>query len=187
MSLSPQLRAPPPGRPEPPQDLARRIEALLRLAFPLLSTAVVLILSSTPTGLPALAFALAMPSVAFWTVFRPAGMAPPVVFILGLLLDLLTLAPLGVHIIALLALHGAAMRLRFWLARQGFFIVWLCFCLGALGATLLAWGFTALLLLTLPPWPPILHTLLLTAGLYPPLAILLSRAHEVMRRAENLP
>jgi hypothetical protein len=32
-----------------------------------------------------------------------------------------------------------------------------------------------------------LHTLLLTAGLYPPIAIILSRAHEVMRRAENLP
>jgi rod shape-determining protein MreD len=109
------------------------------------------------------------------------------VFVLGLLLDLLTMAPLGVHIIALLALHGAAMRLRFWLARQGFLVVWLCFCVGALGSTLLTWGFTALLQLTLPPWPPIFHTLLLTAGLYPPIAILLSRAHEAMRRAENLP
>jgi len=187
MSLAPKLRAPPPGRPEPPQDLPRRLEALLRLAFPLLSTAVVLILSATPTGLPALAFALAMPAIAFWTVFRPAGMAPPMVFVLGLLMDLLTMAPLGVHIIALLALHGAAMRLRFWLARQGFFLVWLCFCAGALGATLLAWGFTALLLLTLPPLQPIFHTLLLTTGLYPPIAILLSRAHEAMRRAENAP
>ncbi|MFN9092639.1 MAG: rod shape-determining protein MreD [Alphaproteobacteria bacterium] len=187
MSANAPLRAPPPGRPEPPQDFARRIEALLRLAFPLLSTAVVLILSATPIGMPALAFALAMPAVAFWTVFRPAGMAPPMVFILGLLLDLLTMAPLGVHIIALLALHGAAMRLRFWLARQGFFLVWLCFWFGALAAILLAWGFTALLLLTLPPWQPVFHTLLLSAGLYPPFAIILSRAHEAMRRAENLP
>lgn len=185
MSLPTKLRAPPPGRPEPPQDLPRRLEALLRLAFPLLSTAVVLILSATPTGLPALAFSLAMPSIAFWTVFRPAGMAPPIVFLLGLLLDLLTLAPLGVHIIALLALHGVAMRLRFWLARQGFLMVWLCFGLGAFGATLLTWGFTALLLLATPPLPPIFHTLLLSAGLYPPMAIILSRAHEAMRRAEN--
>jgi len=126
-----------------------------------------------------------MPAIAFWTVFRPAGMAPPIVFVLGLLLDLLTMAPLGVHIIVLLALHGAAMRLRFWLARQGFFLVWLCFCAGASAAILLAWGFTALLLLKLPPWQPIFHTLLLTTGLYPPIAILLSRAHEAMRRAEN--
>ena len=152
MSANAPLRAPPPGRPEPPQDLARRLEALLRLAFPLVSTALVLILAATPTGLPALAFALAMPAIGFWTVFRPAGMAPPMVFLLGLLLDLLTMAPLGVHIIALLALHGAGMRLRFWLARQGFVTVWLCFCLGALVATRLAWGFTALLLLALPPW-----------------------------------
>jgi rod shape-determining protein MreD len=114
-------------------------------------------------------------------------MAPPIVFLLGLLLDLLTLAPLGVHIIALLALHGAAMRLRFWLARQGFVMVWLCFCVGALGATLLAWSFTALLLLTLPPWPPIFHTVLLSAGLYPLIATILSRAHEAMRGAENAP
>jgi len=187
MSANAPLRAPPPGRPEPPQDLARRLEALLRLVFPLISTALMLILAATPTGLPALAFALAMPAIGFWTVFRPAGMAPPIVFLLGLLLDLLTMAPLGVHIIALLALHGVAMRLRFWLARQGFVMVWLCFCLGALAATLLAWGLTAILLLALPPWQPIFHTLLLSAGLYPMIATLLSRAHEAMRRAENLP
>lgn len=178
-------RAPPPGRPEPPQDFSRRFEALLRLAFPFVSTAVLLILSAAPIGLPSLAFALAMPCVSFWTVFRPAGMAPPIVLALGLLLDLLSFAPLGVHILALLALHGAAMRLRFFLARQSFVMVWCSFCLGVTICAALAWGLTALLMRTLPPWQPILHTLMLSAGLYPLLALLLSRAHEAMRRAEN--
>ncbi len=185
MSPLTPLRAPPPGRPEPPQDFSRRLEALLRLAFPLVSTAVLLILSAAPIGLPSLPFALAMPCISFWTVFRPAAMAPPIVLALGLLLDLLTFAPLGVHIMALLVLHGAAMRLRFLLARQSFLVVWCSFALGALLCAALAWGFTALLLLNLPPWQPILHTLLLSAGLYPLLVLLLSRAHEAMRRAEN--
>ena len=34
--------------------------------------------------------------VYFWSLFRPAAMPPPVVFLIGVLLDLLGYLPLGV-------------------------------------------------------------------------------------------
>jgi rod shape-determining protein MreD len=52
-----------------------------------------------------------LPCVVFWSVFRPGAMSPPVVFLLGLLLDLLTLAPLGTGVLTLLVAHGAGAAL----------------------------------------------------------------------------
>ena len=68
-----------------------------------------------PTLLPAVTLAC----VWFWSLFRPAAMPPPVVFLLGLLLDLLGYLPLGVGVLTLLVVHGLALRWRPVLARAG--------------------------------------------------------------------
>ena len=54
-------------------------------------------------------------------------MAPPVVFLIGLMLDLLGFLPLGVGEVTMLTTHGIAQRLRRFLSRQGFTVVWLIF------------------------------------------------------------
>ncbi len=132
MAIPPARR--PQGRPAPAPGLVRRIDAFARMAFPGFSTAFLMILAAAPVNLPSPVFAVALPCVAFWSVFRPTAMMPPVVFLLGLLMDLLTFAPLGSGVLVLLALHAAALRFRYFLARQSFLTVWLCFCVAALGA-----------------------------------------------------
>ena len=67
-------------------------------------------------------------------------MPPPIVFVLGLLADLLGLAPLGVTVLVLLIVHGLALRARRVLAAQGFLVVWLAFVAVAAGAALLRLG-----------------------------------------------
>lgn len=186
MALHP-LRRPSHGRPAPAPGLLRRIDAFARLALPGVSTAFLMVLAAGPIGLPSPVFAVALPCVAFWSVFRPAAMMPPVVFLLGLLMDLLTLAPLGAGVLVLLALHAAAVRVRRYLARQSFLAVWLAFCAAALGAAGLYWGLQALLALRLPPPAPALYAALLACGLYPAIALVLTRIHEAMRQAENAP
>lgn len=182
---TPPFRRPAAGRPAPAPGLLRRIDAFARLAFPGVSTAVLMVIAAAPVSLPSPVFAVALPCVAFWTVFRPAAMSPPVTFALGLLLDLLTLAPLGAGVLVLLAMHAAALRLRWVLARQSFLTVWLAFCLAAGVAAVVHWALQALLALSLPPIAPALHAAMLSAGLYPLIALLLTRVHEAMRHAEN--
>jgi rod shape-determining protein MreD len=184
--------APPPfrrpeGRPAPAPGLLRRIDDFARLAFPGVSTAVLMVLAAAPVSLPSPVFAAAVPCVAFWTVFRPAAMAPTVTFMLGLLLDLLTLSPLGVGVLVLLGVHAAALRARRFLARQSFLAVWLAFCLAAAGAAVLYWALLAVLALNLPPIAPALHAALLAAGLYPGIALVLTKLHEAMLQAELTP
>ncbi|HWT08288.1 MAG TPA: rod shape-determining protein MreD [Roseomonas sp.] len=177
----------PQGRPAPAPGLLRRIDAFARLAFPGFSTAFLMVLAAAPINLPSPVFAVALPCVAFWSVFRPAAMMPPMVFLLGLLMDLLTLAPLGSGVLVLLALHAASVRFRHFLARQSFLAVWLAFCVAAAGAACFYWGLQSLLALRLSPVAPALHAALLACGLYPAIALILTRVHEAMRQAETAP
>ncbi|HEV7265315.1 MAG TPA: rod shape-determining protein MreD [Falsiroseomonas sp.] len=175
------------GRPEPPPGLLRRAEAMARAAVPALSAAMVMVLAAGPTGVPALVPAVALPQVVCWSVLRPGAMSPPAAFGLGLLLDLLTFAPLGSGVLTLLLAHAFAAGWRRMLARQGFLFAWLIFCGFAAGAAALCWLLTALLSVSLPPAAPALHQAVLTAGLWPPFAFLLGRVHALMLRAEAAP
>ena len=173
------------GRPAPAMGLLRQVDALARGAFPLVSTALLLVLAAVPVGLPGLAPAVALPCVFFWSVFRPAALPPPAVFGLGMLEDLLTAAPVGSGVLILLVTGGLATRWRPFLARQSFLMVWLVYCGVALGAAALGWVLQAMLGWQLVPGAPALYQVMLSAGLYPSLAGLLTWVHEAMTRAET--
>ncbi len=168
-----------PGiRPRP--SLWERLDSLARYCFAAASSALLLLLAAAPLGLPGqaqLLIAAALGCVFFWSLFRPAAMPPPLVFLLGLLVDLLGYAPIGVDVVVLLLVHGLALRWRRFLVRQGFLVVWLAFVLVATGAALLQWALTTVLVLRLLPPREVLFQAMLAAGLYPPLAVLLTRAH----------
>ena len=183
--MNPALR-PRPGRPAPAPVFRRRLAALGRALFPAVSTALLMILAAAPVGLPSTVEAVTLPCVFFWSVFRPGAMSAPAAFALGLLQDLLTMAPFGTGILILLLVHGVAFRFRHFIARQGFLIVWLAFCLFAIGAATLDWALQGLLSLSLPPVMPAALFSLVTAGFYPVLALAMTRVHRAMRDAESL-
>ncbi len=89
------------------------LDVASRYAFPGVQTAGVLLLLSAPLGLPGQAQlqpAWAMACVYFWSLYRPASMPALLVFAVGLLLDLLAQGPVGIQVLVLLLIHGAALR-----------------------------------------------------------------------------
>lgn len=175
------------GRPEPSPGLLRRLDDIARAAFPATGTVLLMVLAGGPSGVPALVPAVALPCIIFWSIFRPGAMPPLAVFLIGLLQDLLTVAPLGIGVVTLLVAHGLAVAWRRVLVRQSFMFAWLAFCAFSLGAAALGWVLTALLAWKLPSFAPAVHQAALSAGLYPAFAFVLSRIHGVMRRAEETP
>jgi rod shape-determining protein MreD len=169
----------------PPRGVLAQLDAGVRAGFPVAVAAILIVLSAVPVGIPGLVAGAALPCVFFWTVFRPAAMPPPAVFLLGLLQDLLGFAPIGSGVLTLLLAQGLAMRWRGWLARRSFLVVWLVFCGFAAGAATLGWMLSALLFWQLPPPVPGLLQFAVSAGLYPALAWGFSRAHRAMRQAED--
>lgn len=176
-----------PGiRPRP--SIARRLDMAARRGFPGSTTALMLLFASAPLGVPGqaeLQASIALASVFFWSLFRPDSMPPAMVFMIGLLVDLLGYAPPGVSVLTLLIAHGLALRWRRVLVRQGFLLVWLAFVGVAIGAAALQWALTsALTFRLLPPGPGVFQAAI-GAGLYPALATLLTRAHHTLAEPER--
>ena len=176
-----------PGiRPRP--SLGRRLDMAARRSFPGVLTVLLLLLAAAPFGFagqPQVQFAVALVSVFFWSLYRPLSMPPPVVFLLGVLLDLLEYAPLGVDVVILLALHAMTMGGRRVLSRGGFVLVWVAFAGLAVAAAGLQWMLTALLTLRLLPGLPALFAAGLAAGIYPLLAVPFARAHRTLAEPEH--
>ncbi len=175
-----------PGiRPHP--TIGRWLDHAARAAFPSVTTVLTMLLTLAPFGVAGQAVllpAVTLACVWFWSLFRPAAMPPPAVFAIGVLLDLLGYLPLGVGVLTLLLSHGIALRLRRFLAQQGFALSWLAFVPVAVGAAFLSWALVALLTLRLIPIGLALFQAVLTATLYPVLAIPLAWAHRSIAAAD---
>ncbi len=172
----------------PTPTLGSRLDAAGRAAFPAASTALALLLISAPLGLPAAAeirLAVAFTCVFFWSVFRPAALPPSVVFVLGLLCDLLGQAPLGLSVLVLLAMQGIALKLRRILERQGFVRVWIAFASCAASASVATWAGSMVLTTSVLPAMPAIATAMMATGLYPVLAFPLARAHRTLAEPQH--
>ncbi len=172
----------------PRLGLWHALDTASRYALPGVQTVVLLLLLAAPFGIPAQAQlqpAWAQACVFFWTLYRPASMPAPLVFGIGLLLDLLAQSPVGIEVLVLLLIHAVALRSRRVLTRSGFATVWLVFMAVALGAALLE--FLLVCLLTwhaLPPWPGVFE-FGISAGLYPFLAFYFIGLHRGLAAPEQ--
>ena len=171
-----------PGiRPRP--SLGRRLDIVARHSFPATSTVLLMLLCGLPFGIADQAVllpAVTLAAVYFWSLFRPASLPPPIVFLLGLLFDLLGYLPIGTGVLTLLLVHGLAGLWRRRLTQQVFFAVWVVFIGVGAGASALIWVMTSLLSLRLMPTGPALFQAVLTGALYPALAIMLIGAHRTI-------
>jgi rod shape-determining protein MreD len=176
-----------PGiRPRP--TLGRRLDILARHAFPGTTTILLMLMTQAPFNIPgqgALLVSVALIAIWFWSVFRPVAMQPPVVFCIGLLLDLLGYQPLGVGVLTLLVVHGVAARWRRTLTRQGFAMLWAVFAVLGAAVAVLIWALTAALRFRLFPLGPAVFQIALNAALYPAVAIPLTLAHRSIADPEQ--
>ena len=165
----------------------RRLDELARHVFPVACTVSLMLLSNAPLGVPApmLLPAVTIASVFFWSLYRPAAMPPPAVFLIGLLLDLLGWLPIGGGAIVLLLVHGFCVRWRRALTSQGVLVVWVVFLGFSAMAAGLMWAIAALLTFRLLPLGPAVFQAVLTGALYPALAIPLARAHHTVADPEQ--
>lgn len=175
-----------PGiRPRP--SLGRRLDAIARALLPTAATVVLMLLAGAPLGFPNHALllpAVAFGSVYFWSVTWPECMPPQLVFVLGLLLDLLGYLPLGVGVLSLLVVHALAARWRQRLRRWRFLLTWCAFAGIAACGGCLGWVLVSLSRVRLMPAGAALFQVVITVALYPTLFGLLGWGRRVVADAE---
>ena len=140
------------------------------IALPLLTMTLLVLATVIPFRIPgyaAVAPSFALMGVYHWTVYRPALLPPVVLFALGIVLDLLSGAPVGVSpLIFLLARSVVLRNRRFFVGRQ-FPFVWSGFTLLAAAAVTLVWALGCLLNQTLYDPRPALLQWVLTVAFFP--------------------
>ncbi len=85
----------------PRASLGRRLDIAARFSFPACVTILLMLLTQAPleiAGQAALLPAVTLCCVWFWSLFRPDALPPPIVFLIGLLMDLLGYLPPGVGV-----------------------------------------------------------------------------------------
>lgn len=153
------------------------LDRLWRLASPFLLTLILVLLALIPTRIPELATIqplLPLIAIYHWTVFRPDLMPMVLVFLAGMLEDLLSGGPMGIHTLMMLIVYGLVQSQRKFLFRKPFLVNWIGFAIFSAAAEIAAWTLGSLSLFAALPIRPFFFQFLITLALFPLLALALA-------------
>ena len=165
--------------------IMRQLDTWARQSVPATSTMVLVLPFVVPVGLPAAASVtpvITFMAVFYWTVYRPDLLPAPVVFLTGLIHDILLGGPIGLFLLAFLATYWVTLTQRNAFIGKPFVLAWLGFAVIAAGAFLLMWIVTCLLAARLVLTPDPLFQYGVTAASFPLATWLFVRLHRYMER-----
>ncbi len=161
----------------------QRLDIVARGLVPAVITLVLLIVTLIPTHLPGFGSvmpALMLMSVYYWAVHRPDLLPLWAVFAFGLLQDLLTGAPPGIHTVVLLLAYAAVLSQRKFFHGKSFAVVWWGFMVIAAGAGFLHWFMlSAMAGRLIDPWQTA-FAYFMSVAVYPLLAWCFTRVHRTL-------
>lgn len=108
------------------------LRALLLDILPIASIVIMILMTVIPDVMPIIARMGALwplIGIAYWTLARPRNLRTPSVFLLGLLMDIVSFVPLGVHALVFVMMQIILKRQRRFLLGQGFWVLWTAYAL----------------------------------------------------------
>lgn len=151
-------------------SLSYQLNRMFRGSIPFWLTFFLALISVVPMRIEG--FAIVTPSlvsisVFYWAIHRPYLMPAPVVFLLGLISDILTGVPMGLSSLMLLIIFAIAASQRLVFVGKAFILSWWGYFLIATGIAIFSWLIACLYSLTILPVAPIAMQLVLTILVFP--------------------
>jgi rod shape-determining protein MreD len=163
----------------------RLLDGYARDLMPFAATFALVIVGAVPLQVPGLqnvAPWLPMIAVFYWSLNRPDLMPAAAAFLLGLVQDVLSGAPVGTNAAMFVLLHAGVQSQRGFFHNKSFAILWLGFAVATLAAALLAWLLMMALTFSLVDGRAVLLQAITTIGCFPIVFRLLWHCHvEVLR------
>ncbi|MBL4907586.1 MAG: rod shape-determining protein MreD [Sneathiella sp.] len=150
--------------------LSYQINRMLRGSIPFWLTFFLALLSVIPMrieGFATVTPSLVSISVFYWSLHRPYLMSAPLVFLLGMISDILTGAPMGLSSLMLLLIHGIAVSQRLVFVGKAFILSWWGYILIASGISVISWIIACIYSFAILPVSPIMMQLMLTILIFP--------------------
>ena len=139
-----------------------------------------LISFSLPFAWQAKPYFLLMP-IYYWAIYRPTLLPPMLIFALGVVTDLILHSPqVGVTAILYLAAQWIVRGQRVYFMGQPFIMIWLGFCLTALGFGFAQYALFSILSFNVPALSPILVSIVMSIFLFPFVAFILNHLHKLL-------
>ncbi|WP_114395407.1 rod shape-determining protein MreD [Oleisolibacter albus] len=157
-----------------------RLDQTARHLLPSASTVLLMLVGMVPMQLPgwsSVAPPLALMSIFYWAVHRPDLLRPSVVFLIGVLQDLLSGTPLGLTPLAFVLSYWLLLTQRRFFLGTSFLVLWYGFALVAFGAGAVQWAVFSLIAVDLLDARPVAMQALLATVLFPIPAALFQRLH----------
>lgn len=167
------------------RSLWLRLDAMMRTTAPSALAFIFVLAGAIPLNaleVQILKPLLPIAAVYYWALYRPDLLPAPVAFLLGLMVDILSGAPLGVYALAFTLAHGVLRRQRRFLVGKSFAINWLGFALVAVGGSAMAWLLTSLIHGAPVGAAGLLFQTLTTVAVFPVVFWLLLRCHVAIIR-----
>ena len=120
----------------------QRLDTIARRILPVAITVILAMAASVPLHVPgfyAVAPAVTLISVYYWTIFRPDLMPASAIFAIGLFQDVLSGAPLGVNALVLLLVFAVVLGQRRFFLGKSFLVMWWGFALIVVGSLAVTW------------------------------------------------
>jgi len=120
-----------------------RLDQTGRNLLPFGTTIGFMLLAMTPLHLPGfstVAPPLALVAVFYWAIHRPDLLRPSIVFMIGVLHDLLSGAPLGMAPLVFVLVYWALLTQRRFFRGSSFLLLWFGFAMVAAGAAAVQWA-----------------------------------------------
>ena len=156
----------------------QRLDLWARNISPVGLSVLLILMSIIPTHVPgygSIVPQFALMAVFHWTVFRPDLFPLIAVFIIGLLQDALSGAPMGLNTIVYLTVYGVVLGQRRFFLGKSFFVEWLGFLIIAAGAAVQAWLLLSAYHMYVISPSPVFFQYMMTMGFYPLLAWVMGR------------
>lgn len=158
----------------------QKLDQTGRNLLPFAVTVLMMLVAMAPThvpGLAAIAPPLTLISVFYWAIHRPDLLRPSVVFVLGVLQDLLTGMPLGLSALVFTIAYWVVLTQRRFFLGNSFLLLWWGFGMVALSAAAIQWAVYSLTFVTVMGVRPAAFQALLAIAIFPLPAWLLMRLH----------
>ncbi len=150
-----------------------RLDFLARKLTPFLLTLLLVLVSVVPLHIPGMSRVvplLPLMAIYHWAVYRSELFPAYAVFIIGILHDIFTGAPLGVNALVFLLVYGIVVSQHRFLFGKSFTVIWIGFGLVGGAASALTWILVSVWNVAVIEPSAVYIQYLLTFGLFPGLA-----------------
>ena len=160
-----------------------KLKLLARMAVPYALMAMLFLLNLSPFSWfvsDGASVPLTLMAIYYWSIYRPTLLPEWLMFIAGIMLDLLSGMPVGVNAFIFIFLRWSISRQRLFLMGQPFLMVWSGVLLASISYGLISWALFGLAHFHWTPLQPVSISIVLGVILFPFVNVMLHLTHKFL-------